>query len=48
MMGDKLSGATDSSHSHTGSHAGSHTGSNTGDKSMLDKAKDAVGMGDKH
>jgi hypothetical protein len=36
MMGDKMSGTKDSHSSHTG------------DKSMVDKAKDAVGMGDKH
>jgi hypothetical protein len=42
-LGDKMSGTKDSHSGH--SHS---TNTNTGDKSMIDKAKDAVGMGDKH
>jgi hypothetical protein len=41
-LGDKMSGTKDAHSGH------SHSSTNTGDKSMIDKAKDAVGMGDKH
>lgn len=40
-MTDKMSREKDS-------HSGSTGTSHTGDKSMLDKAKDTLGMGDKH